>query len=102
MTGQATRRPGPLRSAASKDRFKRVGRCVLPLFCRIRGAVGKEKGRLKTYSAKNRRSTATREVIHSDATIPATLRSCFACIFAMSNSARRRAMSSGVRRATLQ
>jgi len=29
---------------ASKDRFKRVGRCAPPLFCRIRGAVGKEKG----------------------------------------------------------
>ena len=26
----------------SKDRFKRVGRCVPPLFCRIRGAVVKE------------------------------------------------------------
>ena len=35
---------------ASKDRFKRVGRCVPPLFCRIRGAVGKEKGRLKSRS----------------------------------------------------
>ncbi len=29
---------------ASKDRFKRAGRRVPPLFCRIRGAVGKEKG----------------------------------------------------------
>ena len=29
---------------ASKDRFRRVGRCVPPLFCRIWGAVGKEKG----------------------------------------------------------
>ena len=29
---------------ASKDRFKRVGSGVPPLFCRIWGAVGKEKG----------------------------------------------------------
>ena len=36
---------------ASKDRFKRVGRRVPPLFCRIRGAVGKEKGRLKSLSS---------------------------------------------------
>jgi len=26
------------------SRFRHVGRCVPPLFCRIRGAVGKEKG----------------------------------------------------------
>jgi len=31
-------------SAASKDGFKRVERCVPHLFCRVRGAVGKEKG----------------------------------------------------------
>ena len=37
-------RPGHLGSAASKNRFKRVGRCVPPLLCRIRGSVGQEKG----------------------------------------------------------
>jgi len=36
-------RPQP----APKDRFKRLGRCVPPLCCRVRGAVEKEKGRLK-------------------------------------------------------
>ena len=34
----------------SKDRFKHVGRCVPPLFCRIRGAVGKKRARLKSLS----------------------------------------------------
>ena len=29
---------------ASKGRFKRVGRCVPPLFCRVLGAVGKKEG----------------------------------------------------------
>ena len=29
-----------------------VGRCVPPLFCRIRGAVGKKKGRLKSLSPR--------------------------------------------------
>ena len=38
-------------SAASKDRFKRVGLCVPALFCRVRGAGGKEKGRLENLSS---------------------------------------------------
>jgi len=47
--GQSTpNRPQP----ASKDRFKRFGRCVPPRFCRVRGAVGEEKGRLKSLSSK--------------------------------------------------
>ena len=35
---------------ASKVRFKHVGRCVPPLFCRVLGAVGKEQGRFKSLS----------------------------------------------------
>ena len=38
----------------SKDRFKHVGRCVPPLFCRIRAAVGKERGRLKSLPPPSR------------------------------------------------
>jgi hypothetical protein len=34
---------------ASKDRFKRLGRCVPPLCCRVRGAVGKEKGAFERH-----------------------------------------------------
>ena len=46
--GQSTpNRPQP----ASKDRFKRIGRCVSPRFCRVRAAMGKEKGRLKSLSS---------------------------------------------------
>jgi len=47
--------PNRLRPA-SKGRFKRFGRCVPTRFCRVRGAVGEEKGRLKTLSS--RRQTA--------------------------------------------
>ena len=37
----------------SKDRFKRSLRpAPVPLFCRIRGALGKKKGRLKSLSAQ--------------------------------------------------
>jgi len=46
--GQSTpNRPQP----ASKDRFKRIGRCVSPRFCLVRGAMGKDKGRLKSLSS---------------------------------------------------
>ncbi|MFZ4383216.1 MAG: hypothetical protein ACOYO0_14760, partial [Sandarakinorhabdus sp.] len=45
--------PNRLRPA-SKGRFKRFGRCVPPRFCRVRGAVGEEKGRLKSLSSAAR------------------------------------------------
>lgn len=32
-------------------RFKRFGRCDSPWFCRVRGALGKEKWRLKNLSS---------------------------------------------------
>ena len=53
------RSSSPARAAGSCcacrwHRFKRVGRCVAPLFCRIRAAVGKEKGRLKSLSTNLR------------------------------------------------
>jgi hypothetical protein len=63
VTAQATRRPGDqgrrggLRqtdrqqiSACIQRQIKHVGRCVPPLLCRIRGAVGKKRGRLKSLS----------------------------------------------------
>ena len=42
-------------SAASKDGLKSVERCVPHLFCRVRGAVRKEKRSLKSLSSWQRR-----------------------------------------------
>ena len=51
---------------ASKDRFERFGRCVPPLCCRVRGAVGEEKGRLKSLSTRVFTRAPQLDAIHAD------------------------------------
>ena len=55
---------------ATKDKFMRFGGCVLPVFCRVWGAVRKEEGRLTNLSSQRINPPHALPVVDHDGLLP--------------------------------